>query len=54
LVVDELKTMVASRAHPEDIRKVALASGMASLRQVGLAQVRKGVTSLEELLRVVA
>ena len=54
LVSDDLKTMVAERAHPEDIRKVALAQGMVSLRRTGLTQVRNGLTSVEELLRVVA
>ena len=33
---------------------VAMAQGMATLRQVGLAHVRSGLTSVEELLRVVA
>jgi type IV pilus assembly protein PilB len=54
LVSEELKAMVAERAHPEDIRKVAIAQGMGTLRQTGLAHVRNGLTSVEELLRVVA
>jgi type IV pilus assembly protein PilB len=54
LVSEELKAMVAERAHPEDIRKVAVAQGMGTLRQTGLAHVRNGLTSVEELLRVVA
>jgi type II secretory ATPase GspE/PulE/Tfp pilus assembly ATPase PilB-like protein len=33
---------------------VAVAQGMQTLRQAGLAQVAAGVTSVEELLRVVA
>jgi type IV pilus assembly protein PilB len=54
MVTDEIKTMVAERGHPEDIRKVAVAQGMSTLRQTGLAHVRNGLTSVEELLRVVA
>ena len=54
LVDEDLKAMIAERAHPEDIRKVAVASGMYTLRQAGLTHVRQGATSVEELLRVVA
>jgi type IV pilus assembly protein PilB len=53
MVTDELKSMVAERAHPEDVRKVAVAQGMATLHQIGNAQVRNGLTSVEEMLRVV-
>ena len=54
LVSEELKGMIASRAHTEDIKKVAIAQGMYTLRRSGLAHVRQGSTSVEELLRVVA
>jgi type IV pilus assembly protein PilB len=54
LLSDELKTMVAERAHNEDIKKVAIAQGMYTLRRSGLTHVRLGNTSVEELLRVVA
>jgi len=54
LVTDELKGMVADRAHTEDIKKVAVAQGMATLRRSGLTHVRMGNTSIEEMLRVVA
>jgi type IV pilus assembly protein PilB len=54
MVTEDLKAMVAERAHPEDIRKVAVAQGMGTLRQTGMAHVRNGLTSVEELLRVVA
>jgi type IV pilus assembly protein PilB len=54
LVTEDLKAMIAERAHPEDIRKVAVAQGMATLKRVGLTHVRNGMTSVEELLRVVA
>jgi type IV pilus assembly protein PilB len=54
LVTEELKTLVAGRAHVEEIRKIAVAQGMQDLRHVGLVHVRNGATSVEELLRVVA
>jgi type IV pilus assembly protein PilB len=54
LVSEELKAMIAERAHPEDLKKVAVAQGMYTLRRSGLAHVRMGNTSVEELLRVVA
>jgi type IV pilus assembly protein PilB len=54
LVSEELKAMVAERAHPEDIRKVATSQGMKTLRQVGMTHVRQSNTSIEELLRVVS
>jgi type IV pilus assembly protein PilB len=54
MVTDDLKTMIADRAHGEDIKKVAIAQGMTTLRRSGLTHVRLGNTSVEELLRVVA
>ncbi len=54
LVGEEIEMMIADRAHSEDIRKVAVSQGMQTLRETGLSQVAAGVTSLAELLRVVA
>ena len=54
LVTEELKAMIAERAHPEDIRKVSTSQGMKTLRQVGMTHVRQSNTSIEELLRVVS
>jgi type IV pilus assembly protein PilB len=54
LVSEELETMIAERASSEEIRRVAVAQGMQTLRQAGLAQVAAGMTSIEEILRVVA
>jgi type IV pilus assembly protein PilB len=54
LLSEELKSMVADRAHSEDIKKVSIAQGMYTLRRSGLTHVRLGNTSVEELLRVVA
>ena len=54
LITEETRRMIAERAHSDDIKKVAVAQGMLTLRQAGLAHVRMGNTSVEELLRVVA
>jgi type IV pilus assembly protein PilB len=54
LVTEEMSALIAERAHSEDLRKLAVAQGMQTLRQTGLAQIEAGVTSVEEILRVVA
>jgi type IV pilus assembly protein PilB len=54
MVTEELKALIADRGHPEDISKVAIAQGLTTLRDTGRHFVRKGDTSVEELLRVVA
>jgi type IV pilus assembly protein PilB len=54
LVDDELSSMVAARAPSADLARVAVRSGMLTLRQAGMAHVRRGATSIEELLRVVS
>jgi len=53
-VSEQIERMIVDRAHSEDINKVALSQGMVPLRGAGLVQVRAGVTSAEEILRVVA
>src|SRR3954470_5777811 len=54
LITEEVERLIVDRAHTEDIKKVALAQGMKTLRQAGMAQAVAGVTSVEEILRVVA
>jgi len=53
-VTEEIERMVVEREHSEDMKKMAVAQGMMTLRQVGLHQVLQGLTSIEEILRVVA
>jgi type IV pilus assembly protein PilB len=53
-ITEDIERMVVERGHSEDIKKMAIAQGMMPLRQVGLHQVRNGLTSIEEILRVVA
>jgi len=51
---EEIERMVVEHAHAEDIRKAAIADGMVTLRQAGLMGAALGVTSVEEVLRVIA
>ena len=52
-VTDKLRRMIAQRAGEDSIRDAALEAGMVSLGEDGLAKVRSGVTTPDELLRVV-
>ncbi|HEV2907517.1 MAG TPA: GspE/PulE family protein, partial [Actinomycetota bacterium] len=54
LVSEEIEKLTVERISSEDIRKVAMEQGMITLRQDGLEKVRMGLTSLEEVFRVVA
>ena len=52
-VTDRLRRLIASRASEDALRDAALAGGMISLGEDGLAKVKSGQTTAEELLRVV-
>jgi type IV pilus assembly protein PilB len=53
-ITEELERMIVDRAHSEELRRAAIASGMWTLRRTGLAHVLSGNTTFEEVLRVVA
>src|SRR4051794_9715865 len=53
-VNEDIERVIVERGHSEDIRKLAAAQGMMTLRQAGLIQVTNGLTSVEEVFRVVA
>ena len=53
-VTEEIERLTVARASATEIAQTAARQGMTGLRADGLAKVRDGVTSLEELLRVVA
>jgi type IV pilus assembly protein PilB len=53
LVSEDVERMIVERAHTDDIKKIAIAQGMSTLRSAGMAQVRNGLTSVEEILRVI-
>jgi type IV pilus assembly protein PilB len=53
-MTEEIERLTADRTSGEDIRRAARGDGMVSLRQDGLDKVKAGLTSIEEILRVVA
>ena len=52
-VTEAIQKLILSGASTNEIRETAMKEGMATLRQDGLVKVKKGITSIEELLRVV-
>jgi type IV pilus assembly protein PilB len=50
---EEIERLTVERASADAIRNVAIQQGMQTLREDGLAKVRAGVTSIEEVARVV-
>jgi len=52
-VTDKLRRLVAARVTEDQIRDAAVAGGMITLGEDGLSKVKSGVTTPEELLRVV-
>ncbi len=53
LVTEEMRALIAGHAHADAIKRCSIESGMLTLRQAGAANVARGYTTLEELLRVV-
>jgi type IV pilus assembly protein PilB len=51
-VTDKVRRLIAERAAEDPIREAAVEAGMISLGEDGLAKVKAGVTTDEELLRV--
>ncbi len=52
-VTDRLRRQIAQRSPEDALREAALGGGMISLGEDGLAKVKSGVTTADELLRVV-
>ena len=52
-VTEDIERLAVERASADAINSVAKSQGMKSLREDGLAKVLQGVTSVEEILRVV-
>jgi type IV pilus assembly protein PilB len=51
---ERIKELAVAQAPEAEIAGVAREEGMLTLREDGLAKVRSGMTSLEEVLRVTA
>jgi type IV pilus assembly protein PilB len=52
LMTSKIREMAFKNASTQDIRKAAIAQGMNTLYQDGIGKVLKGVTTLEEVMRV--
>jgi type IV pilus assembly protein PilB len=52
-VTDKLRRLISTKAPEDQIREAAVTGGMITLGEDGLAKVKSGVTTPEELLRVV-
>ena len=48
---NEIRQMIVDRASTDEIKKVAVADQMFTLRRDGLEKFKMGITSLEEVLR---
>jgi type IV pilus assembly protein PilB len=53
-VSEEIERLIVERGHTDEIRKMAIAQGMLTLRHAGMSEVSSGSTSIEEILRVIA
>jgi len=49
---DDLREMILEGASADELKKTAVRLGMHTLRMSGLAKIKKGITSVEEILRV--
>lgn len=52
-VTEKMQKLILNKASTNEIRELAIKEGMITLRNDGLMKVKKGITSIEELLRVV-
>ncbi len=52
IINDEIREMIMEKATVRQLREKAIELGMRTLREDGLAKVRKGITTIDEVLRV--
>jgi type IV pilus assembly protein PilB len=50
VVNDDLREAVVARAGINDLRRLARAAGLVTIREDGLRKVREGITTVEELI----
>jgi type IV pilus assembly protein PilB len=53
-VTEEIAEMILGKARAEDVERVAVEQGMETLRADGLRKVELGLTTVEELFRVIS
>jgi type IV pilus assembly protein PilB len=51
-ISDELRDLILSGASERDIKRTAISVGMSTLRMSGLALLKQGVTTVDEVVRV--
>jgi type IV pilus assembly protein PilB len=52
-ITDDIRELITTEVSVSDLRKKAIADGMTSMFKDGLVKVEKGITTIEEILRVV-
>ncbi|MGN1316313.1 MAG: GspE/PulE family protein [Acutalibacteraceae bacterium] len=52
-ITPEMKSLILQRSGVQEIKDLAVAQGMQTLRQEGIAKILEGTTSVEEVLRVI-
>jgi type IV pilus assembly protein PilB len=50
-VTEDIRELILSRAQSREIKKKAIEQGMLTLRQSGLAKIKEGITTIEEVVR---
>jgi len=53
LMTEEIRKLTVEGATAEEIKTLAIEQGMLTLRHDGLEKVRMGMTSIEEIMRVI-
>jgi general secretion pathway protein E len=49
---DDMRELVKQKASPREYRAILKRQGVSSLRRVGLARVKEGITTVDEVVRV--
>lgn len=52
IVDDNIRNLVIAKTATEELRKKALSAGMITLMEDGIVKIKKGLTTVEEVLRV--
>jgi general secretion pathway protein E len=52
MITDKLRELIMERATVREIKEMAVATGMRTLRQEGIEKVKRGMTTIDEVMRV--
>ena len=53
LISDDIRALIMERADASRVKKVAISEGMQTMRESALSKVFRGITSIDEVIRVV-